>query len=80
MMSSPALKYNDKVFAFFYNRQMCFRLRQNFDPKILKIKKFKLLNPFKTKGPLKGWYVIAKAESGKWKTLTQKALEFTKQL
>jgi hypothetical protein len=53
MMSSPALKFNSKVFAFFYENQMCFRLGEEFDPKSFGVKKVKLLNPFKTKGPLK---------------------------
>ena len=42
MMSSPALKINNKVFAFFYEDQMCFRLGEEFDPKAFGVKRVKL--------------------------------------
>ncbi len=75
MMSSPALKYGGKVFAFFYDRQMTFKLGEDFDPASAGIKKVKLLNPFKTKGPLKGWYVIGFDQNKKWRELTRLALD-----
>lgn len=32
MMSSPGLKYNNKVFAFYYKDQMCFKLGESKTP------------------------------------------------
>ena len=80
MMSSPGLKCNDKVFAFYSNGSMGFRLGPEFDPKSIKLKKVSLLNPFKTKGPLKGWYVVDSEETEKWSKLAELALGFTRTL
>ena len=33
MMSSPGIKCKNKVFAFYYNKQMVFRLGKEFDPR-----------------------------------------------
>ena len=35
MMSSPGIKYKTKVFAFYYNKEMVFRLGRDFIPKKL---------------------------------------------
>lgn len=53
MMSAPGIKFHDKVFAFYYNHEMVFRLGSTADPKEIGIKKFYLLNPFKNKAPMK---------------------------
>ena len=66
MMSSPGLKYKDKVFAFYHRESMRFRLGPNFDP----VKK----------PPLKGWFIVEKYESDTWDKLAEIALEFTKTL
>ena len=33
MMSSPGLKYKNKVFAFYFNEEMTFRLGKNYNLK-----------------------------------------------
>jgi len=38
MISSPGIKYKEKVFAFYYKKQMAFRLGKDFDPKFLRLK------------------------------------------
>ena len=78
MMRSPGMKYKDKVFAFFYKEAMGFRLGPNFDPKSSGIENAKPLSPFKTKPPLKGWFIIDASERDRWAELSSKALEFTK--
>ncbi len=78
MMSSPGLKYKGRVFAFYYRDKMGFRLGLNFDPKKHGITKPQLLSPFKTKPPLKGWYLIDKHEMSYWESLTDMALTFTR--
>ena len=75
MMSSPALKFENKVFAFFYKDSMTFKLGEKFNPDEYDLTDVELLNPFKNKGPLKGWYVVNYSNSKKWDTLTNKALE-----
>ena len=77
MMSSPALKFNNKVFAFYYKDAMGFRLGPKFDPLVYGLKNAKLLSPFKTKPPLKAWFMIDKHDSGHWNDLTELALVFT---
>ena len=78
MMSAPGLKVNDKVFAFYGKGGMGFRLGGNFDTEKFGITTAKPLSPFKTKPPLKGWYIIEETESNLWETLTEMALEYTK--
>ena len=47
MMSSPGLKYKDKVFAFYHKESMGFRLGPNFNIEKMGIKNAKPLSPFK---------------------------------
>ncbi|MEO7911966.1 MAG: hypothetical protein ABIV47_20165 [Roseiflexaceae bacterium] len=58
MMSSPGIRYNNKVFAFYYRKAMVFRLGWEFDPKTMGIHDYQLLSPFKMKPPLVDWFEI----------------------
>jgi hypothetical protein len=69
MMSSPAIRYKTKVFAFYHNNEMIFRMGKDFDPSTFKLKKYSILNPFKKKAPLYGWFQVPIIESKKWKKL-----------
>jgi hypothetical protein len=80
MMSSPGLKFEDKVFAFYHKETMGFRFGPNFNPEKIGINNTLPLSPFKNKPPLKGWFIIEKYESDTWDMLTEIALEFTKTL
>lgn len=80
MMSSAALKVNDKVFTFYHEGSMGFRLGANFDTQKFEVLTAKPLSPFKTKPPLKGWYMVFETESNQWEILAQMALEFTQTL
>lgn len=74
MMSSPGIKYKNKVFAFYYNNEMIFRLGKDFEPESVGIKKYSLLNPFKNKPPLPGWFCISYDNNEKWNRLAKIAL------
>ena len=74
MMSAPGLKYKNKVFAFFYQEKMCFKLVTDTSLKTLEVP-YELLNPFKTKPPLKGWFIIDAEFSMHWEMLAKEALE-----
>ncbi|MCK5277867.1 MAG: hypothetical protein KAK04_05000 [Cyclobacteriaceae bacterium] len=80
MMSSPGLKYKDKLFAFYHKETMGFRLGPNFNPEKIGLKNAKPLSPFKKKPPLKGWVIIEQYESDTWEMLTEMSLEYTKTL
>lgn len=80
MMSSPGLKCRDRVFAFLAKEGMGFRLGPDFDPKAFGVKRAAPLNPFKTKGPLKGWFTVGPEERGAWEALATSALTFTRTL
>jgi hypothetical protein len=73
MMSSPALKWNDKVFAFYHDEKMCFKLGDSIALEERGLPVI-LLSPFKTKGPLKGWYWVSSEQSSCWSDLTGAAL------
>ena len=80
MMSSKGLKYNNKVFAFYHKGEMGFRMGPLFDPVKHGLKFVKPLSPFKTKPPLKGWYMVNAIEENLWLDLSKMALDFTKTL
>ena len=69
MMSSPGIKFKDKVFAFYYREQMVFKLGRNFDPASIGIGNFSLLSPFKTKPPLADWFEIPAEYNNRWEEL-----------
>nr|WP_298996017.1 hypothetical protein [uncultured Allomuricauda sp.] len=79
MMSSPAIHYNNKVFAFFSRKQkMVFKLGKDFNLEgpHLNLKEF---NPFKNKGPLTGWYEMGFEEQDAWEEMTEMALTLIKE-
>lgn len=78
MMSAPALKYKGKVFAFYHDNQMGFKLGKEFDPSEADISEWSWLSPFKNKPPMKAWFMIPFSESDKWEELTMRALNFMK--
>ncbi|MEM7349086.1 MAG: hypothetical protein AAF485_33065 [Chloroflexota bacterium] len=80
MMSSPGLKYDNKVFAFYHKETMCFRLGKAFDPHEMGSKTAQFLSPFKNKPPMKAWFVIDATEQDLWFPLAERALLFTKSL
>lgn len=75
MMSSPGIRYKNKVIAFYAKKEMIFRLGKEFQPEKFKIKNHSLLSPFKSKPPLAGWFQIPCTEKGKWEKLARQALE-----
>lgn len=80
MMSSPGLKVNNKVFAFYHKEAMGFRLGKEFNAAGFGLKTARWLSPFKTKPPLKAWYIVDFEEACFWRELATMALVFTKQL
>ncbi len=80
MMSSPGLKCNNRVFAFEMKDGMGFRLGPDFDPDAAGLQSARPLSPFKTKPPLKGWYIVGEAEQSRWEELAGQALAFTRTL
>ncbi len=78
MMSSPGLKVNNNVFAFYHKEAMCFRLGKDFDAKKFGLMTAHYLSPFKTKPPLKAWFIIEKEEIEFWEELADMALVFTR--
>ena len=79
MMSAPALQYQGKVFAFYKNESMTFKLDPATDlNSVYGIERFELLSPFKNKSPLKGWFVISENYSSLWSQLAEEALAFIK--
>jgi len=78
MMSSPGIKYKNKVFAFYYKEHMVFRLGKNFEPLSLSIVNYSLLDPFKNKPPMAGWFQIPFIEKDKWEVLSRLAMNTLK--
>ena len=78
MMSSEAITYQGKVFAFFSRKKkMVFKLGKSFDPDAFGIE-IQTFNPFKKRPPLYGWFEVPYTEKEQWQPLTQKALNHLK--
>ena len=75
MMSSPGIKYRNKVFAFYHGDQMVFRLGKDFNPEKEGIPQFSYLSPFKNKPPMKGWIEVPFIYRQKWFYLAELAQE-----
>ena len=58
MMSSPGVKYKNKVIAFYHKEEMVFRIGKDADLVKLGIPKPKFLSPFKSKPPMTGWICL----------------------
>jgi len=79
MMSSEAITYKGKVFAFFSRKKkMVFKLGKDFNPNEIDTK-IQVFNPFKKRGPLNGWFEIPFSKKELWKPFTEKALNIIKQ-
>ncbi len=74
MMSSQAIKYKNKVLAFYHKKEMVFKLGKEFDPVDYGLKDYQLLSPFKKKAPMAGWFQVAFSEHQKWDDLARYAL------
>ena len=78
MMSSEAITYQEKVFAFFSRKQkMVFKLGKDFDPDALDFE-IQVFNPFKKRGPLNGWFEVDYSRKDHWIPLTEQALQLVK--
>lgn len=71
MMSSPAIVYNQKVFAFLYGNSMVFKLGKDYNFNEIKITQHNIFNPFKNKAPMSNWYVIGSDNAEKWLELAE---------
>ena len=78
MMSAPGIKYKNKFFVFYYNKEMIFKLGRDFDPKQCKLKECYPFNPFKDKGPMKNWFQVPYSEKFRWERLAKDALNVLK--
>ncbi len=79
MMTASGLKWKTKVFAFFYEDAMTFKLGKDYAIEDHEIADFAFLSPFKTKPPMKAWYIISAKYMDKWESLTNIAYRKIKQ-
>lgn len=75
MMSSPAILYKKKVFTFYYNNSMVFKFGKDFDIISTGVMQYELLNPFRNKPAMAGWYVIGHNDADKWQDLAELAYQ-----
>ncbi|MFY0687189.1 MAG: hypothetical protein JXQ90_08495 [Cyclobacteriaceae bacterium] len=75
MMSSEAIVYKQKVFAFFSrNHQMVFKLGKNYIPQD-EHSEIHVFSPFKNKRPLTGWFEVPYELKDLWLSMAIQALE-----
>lgn len=74
MMSAPGIRYDSKVFAFFWRDAMVFRLGRQYDPAADGMNDVEHLNPFKNKPPMKDWFVVPAHHCDRWPALADAAL------
>ena len=73
MMKSPALSVRSKVFAFFHQNEMGFKLDQKASYFKDQYPDSRYLNPFKNKPPMKGWLIIPSKYHSDWSDLAIEA-------
>ncbi|AUP80306.1 hypothetical protein [Flavivirga eckloniae] len=79
MMSSEAIHYKGKVFAFFSTKQnMVFKLGKDFNIETVDVP-LEVFSPFKSKKPLSGWYQLEAKHKASWESLTNLALNIIRQ-
>ena len=71
MMSSPGITYKTKVFAFYHNKSMIFKLGKGYDIARIGVKDYKFLNPFKNKPPMTAWFEVPPSEIHNWSNLAK---------
>ena len=72
MMASPALQYKSKIFAFYHSNSMVFKLGRDANLKEkYNVSEYKLLSPFRTKVPMKDWFVISEEHIKKWPQMAE---------
>lgn len=74
MMSAPGITRNGKVFAFYWKKEMIFRLGKDFDATAFGLKEWHLLNPFKKRPPMAAWFCVPYSESRHWEELARRAV------
>lgn len=82
MMSSDAITYGGKVFAFYTTKGrfegLGVRLGRDFDVAGLKLSAWQHLAPFKSKPPMKDWILVGPADRNRWPELARLALKAMK--
>ena len=77
MMRSPAIKVKGKVFAFYHQGAMFFKLDEQTDLYKAKFPGSDYLSPFKKKPPMKGWLKVPVEFSDQWESLAVEAMKTT---
>ncbi len=75
MMSAEGIQWNKKNFACYYQEAMIFKLGKDFNPESYGLTDWHFLSPFKTKPPMKAWFVIGPKDKDQWWVLTELALQ-----
>lgn len=75
MMRADALKINGKVFCFFHEQKMTFKLGKGVDLDRPELAEATFLSPFKNKPPMKGWLIIPFSTPEMWRALAEEAME-----
>ncbi len=79
MMSSEALTFGGKVFAFHTTKGrfagLGLRLGRDFDVASLKLANWSHLAPFKSKPPMMDWIVVGAGDADRWRALARLALD-----
>ena len=75
MMSSPAVKFKGKVFTFFHNEKMTFKLGKYFQHEEEGLQGCTYLSPFKNKPPMRAWINVPYEEKERWEALAYLALD-----
>lgn len=76
MMSSPGIRYKNKNYAFFHKEKVGFKLGKEFDIEAYNVSSWEYLSPFKTKPPLKAWYIIDYENEHVWDELADLAYDY----
>lgn len=75
MMRSEAITFRGKVFCFFHEGEMAFKLGKDTDTDRPELNGWRWLSPFKNKPPMKAWYFVPYTSLHAWEQLTEESFQ-----
>lgn len=76
MMSASAIQYQSKIFCFFKDEKMVFKIGRETDlKKEYQIDSYDLFSPFDSKPPMQDWFIVSKEFQSRWHILAGQSLQ-----
>lgn len=79
LFGKPCFKINGKAFICFFNREMVFKLKDDWHKKALDLNGSQLFDPSGKKRPMKEWVQVSFKNHSHWESFSKAALKYVKE-